>query len=492
MTTLNSQAPRRRVLFVSYLFPPVGGVGVHRVTKFVKYLPQFGWDCSVLTVSNPSTPLVDGSLRRDVPVSTEVYRAKTLEPGYGLKAAVGAGNASRSGIAAGMKRCVKGIARRVVNTMLQPDPQILWRPAALKEGRKLLRETPHDAIIATGPPFSSLLLGASLAKSAKLPLILDYRDEWGISNAYWENKQHSWLSNMIQKRMQFSAVRTADVLLGTTPSTAKELERTSEAAGSRARARFIYNGFDPDDFGIESHHAERIDYGNGVDKCRLAFVGTLWNLNPIAPVVEGALKFQHDRPDLAANLEIVLAGRRTPEQDAELDRLNDSPIKVVRQPFMAHDEAVRLMHDADALLLINADKPETHRIVNAKTFEYMAARRPIFVVAPRGDLWDVTVNLPGTIQVPPSKTDAVAAGFTKLVERHAAGIEYDARVWDIARFERKRLTVELAELLDDVVYRARMIGGQAVHPRHAMEVKSHPLVDSAYDVDVIRQSGVEL
>ena len=87
--TTTSSLPRRRVLFVSYLFPPVGGVGVHRVTKFVKYLPQFGWDCSVLTVANPSTPLIDGSLRRDVPVSTVVCRAKTLEPGYAMKAKVG-------------------------------------------------------------------------------------------------------------------------------------------------------------------------------------------------------------------------------------------------------------------------------------------------------------------------------------------------------------------------------------------------------------------
>jgi glycosyltransferase involved in cell wall biosynthesis len=489
MTTTSSTL-RRRVLFVSYLFPPVGGVGVHRVTKFVKYLPQFGWDCSVLTVANPSTPLIDGSLRRDVPVSTVVCRAKTLEPGYGIKQAVGAGQRESTGFVASAKSMAKRLARRMVNTVLQPDPQILWRPAALREGKRLLRETPHDAIIATGPPFSSLLLGAALARSSKLPLILDYRDEWGISNAYWENKQHGWFSNMIQKRMQFSAVRAAEILLATTPSSAKELERTAEAASSRARARFIYNGFDPDDFGKQSGHQVRINYGNGVNRCRLAFVGTLWNLNPIGPVVDGLLRLWEMRPDLAARLEIVFAGRRTAEQDAELDRLADSAVRVVRQPFMAHDEAIRLMHDADALLLLNADKPETHRIVNAKTFEYMAAKRPIFVVAPRGDLWDVTANLPGTIQVTPSKSEAIAEGFVKLLERHAAGIHFDARVWDIARFERKRLAQNLAELLDDVLHRSRMRGEAVLTSRNAVEVKSHPLVDSAYDIDIIRQAGM--
>ncbi len=330
-------------------------------------------------------------------------------------------------------------------------------------------------------------MGASLARSSGLPLILDYRDEWGISNAYWENKRHSWISNMIQKQMQFSAVRAASALLATTPSSARELEHTAEAAGSRAHARFIYNGFDSDDFGHDSHHP-RIDYGNGTHKCRLAFVGTLWNLNPIGPVVAGLLQFAQKRPDLAANLELVVAGRRTSEQEAELARLQETPISLVEQPFMAHDEAVRLMHDADALLLINADKPETHRIINAKTFEYMAARRPIFVVAPRGDLWDVTAGLPGTIQVSPSDTAAITAGLITLVERHSAGVTFDARVWDISRFERRRLAGELAQLLDEVVYRTHVFG-EIVAPTYSREVQSHPLVDSAYSVDAIRSPG---
>ncbi|MGC4049849.1 MAG: hypothetical protein QM757_10085 [Paludibaculum sp.] len=211
----------------------------------------------------------------------------------------------------------------------------------------------------------------------------------------------------------------------------------------------------------------------------------MWNLNPIGPVVDGLLAFAAKQPDLAARLEIVIAGRRTADQELQLQRLEGTPISLVTQPFMAHDEAVRLMHDADALLLINADKPETHRIVNAKTFEYMAARRPIFVVAPRGDLWDVTATLPGVIQAAPSDVETVANGFTTLVERHVAGVTFDARVWDIARFERRRLAGELAEMLDDVVYRARIFGEAAVHPRNVVESKSHPLTDSCFEIDTV-------
>src|SRR4051812_39242817 len=83
-----------RVLLVSYPFPPVGGAGVQRVTKFAKYLPRAGWLPSVLTVENPSVPVVDASLAADIPAGTIVRRARTWEPGYALKTAVSDGGQS--------------------------------------------------------------------------------------------------------------------------------------------------------------------------------------------------------------------------------------------------------------------------------------------------------------------------------------------------------------------------------------------------------------
>ena len=150
----------RRVLFVAYAFPPVGGVSVQRVSKFVKYLPEYGWTSSVLTVANPSVPLFDETLVGEIPPNTLVRRARTLEPGYGLKSAVSNSDASRpKSPGQRLIGITRETARKAFNLLTQPDPQILWRPFALREGMKLLREVPHDAIVATGPPFSSLLLG---------------------------------------------------------------------------------------------------------------------------------------------------------------------------------------------------------------------------------------------------------------------------------------------------------------------------------------------
>ena len=438
----------RRALFVSYLFPPVGGVGVQRVTKFVKFLPEFGWQSSVLTVSNPSVPLYDESYQRDIPANTIIRRAKTYEPGYALKQAVSADNGG--GKPNVFKRWLKGVARTVGNTVLQPDAQVLWHRHAFREGLKLLQKVSHDVIVATGPPFSSLLLGARLARHTGLPLVLDYRDEWDISNAYWENKQQGRLANWIQQRQQAKVMRAADVLLATTPSSARSIAGTAALAGSTALATFIYNGFDPDDFPTSASPAQRVDYGNGVDRFRLAFVGTLWNLNSIEPVVHAIERLSQTAPQLAAGMELLLAGRRTGDQEEILKRLDATPCAVTRLPFVSHSEAIELMQSADALLMLNSDRPQTQRIINAKTFEYMAAKRPMFVVAPEGDVWDVVRDLPGTVLCPPSQVHTIAEGLALAIEQHRCGMHFDDAHWDIGKFHRRELAGRMATLLDHV------------------------------------------
>ena len=438
----------RRVLFVAYQFPPVGGVGVHRVTKFIKYLPEFGWESSVLTVANPSVPLFDESLNRDIPPGTLIRRAKTYEPGYGVKQAVAGDTQRTRSPLAWIQKCLRGAVRTCGNILLQPDAQILWHPHAAREGSRLLSDLPHDVIVATGPPFSSLILGAKLAHKSGLPLILDYRDEWDISNAYWENKQQGRLANWIQQRQQARVLKRAKRVLATTPSSAEAIEHTAQRAGSSAVVTSLYNGFDPDDY-PHATSPEKENLGHGTDRFRLAFIGTLWNLNSIEPVVRALEQLTASQPNLAGQLELLLAGRRTPDQETLVDRLHETPVALTQLPFLEHSRAVQLMRSADALLMLNADLPQTQRIINAKTYEYMAARRPMFVVAPPGDVWDIVRDLPGTRLCRPADVDAIAENLALAIEEHRCGINHQDAVWDIARFHRRELTRQLADLLDD-------------------------------------------
>jgi glycosyltransferase involved in cell wall biosynthesis len=315
----------------------------------------------------------------------------------------------------------------------------------------LLHETPHHAIIATGPPFSTFLVGTALSRRTRLPLVLDYRDEWSISNRYWENKRQGWLSNLVQSRMQRSVLRAADVVMATTPSSAAALAELTVDSGSFARTTWIYNGFDPDDFQVgKLPPVLATDPAQRATRFRLTCVGTLWNLNPIGPVVRAVRRLLQTAPQLAPPLELVFVGRRTPEQEAELDLLNGSPVIVRRLPFVAHDEAVAAMLDADALLLLNADVPHAERIINAKAFEYVAARRPVLVVAPRGDLWNLLEDVPDSVLRRPADTAGIAEALTRMLERFKTEGRTPSLTGDISMFERREQAGELAVLLDDL------------------------------------------
>jgi hypothetical protein len=108
------------------------------------------------------------------------------------------------------------------------------------------------------------------------------------------------------------------------------------------------------------------------------------------------------------------------------------------------------MQSSDSLLMLNADLPETKRIINAKAFEYMAARRPVFVVAPEGDVWDILRDLPGTVLCAPAAVDLMSEKLAIEIERHRCGVTFDDAHWEIGRFERRHLAGQLAGLLDEM------------------------------------------
>ena len=164
-----------RALVVSYSFPPVGGAGVARVTKLTKFLPEHGVTPAVLTVSNPSVPLIDTSRERDVPTGTEVVRVRTFEPGYGAKKVAWRADA---GGAPTVKQRATRFAAAIAKQLLVPDPQVLWQPAAQATlARRMLGRDRDDVVFISGPPFSQFLL-ALTARARGAAVVLDYRDEW--------------------------------------------------------------------------------------------------------------------------------------------------------------------------------------------------------------------------------------------------------------------------------------------------------------------------
>ncbi len=439
---------RRRVLLVSYHFPPVGGAGVQRPAKFARYLPEFGWDVTVLQAENPSVPLLDQSLLDELPADLVTIKARTLEPGYAAKlATAGSAGAKRTGIAGRLKN----VARRAASIALQPDPQVLWLPAARRAALRALRDTPHHAIIATAPSYSNLVLGASLQRRTGLPFVADYRDEWDLSSAYWENAPRDPLSWRVQRGMQRRVLRRAAAVVATTRASTARIGERAAQAGALPILECIYNGWDPSDL------AQTADLPGELrregDRFRLVYAGTLWNLTDVEPVVSAVRQLAESRPDLAARLELVFLGRKTPEQAKLLGQLRDTGVRLTLPDYLPHPVAIATMKSADALLLLLANVPGAERVAPAKLFEYLAVDRPMLAVVPEGETASIVRSIEPDGWVTPERPGQIAAWLTdRLAGKPLAVAPNRDEIRD--SFRRREQSAQLAGLLDRVAERS--------------------------------------
>jgi hypothetical protein len=170
----------KKLLVIAYFFPPSGAVGVYRTLKFVKYLPEFGWQPVVLTVSNGKFPVYDDSLMKLIPPGVEVHRCaswETLNEGF-----------DRPSSGRRKKTLWSRVHTRLFlmwNWLAVPDPKIGWVPTATRVARRLMREQGIQHVYISGSPFSSFLIGPRLKKpQADVRVAIDYRDPWTQSITY--------------------------------------------------------------------------------------------------------------------------------------------------------------------------------------------------------------------------------------------------------------------------------------------------------------------
>lgn len=472
MTSTERDRGRKRVLLVSYAYPPVGGAGVQRPLKFSKYLPAFGWDVTVLTVSNPSVPVLDASLLDEIPNEVKVLRAKTWEPSYRAKRVVSAsGDTQRTGWLPWIKQQV----RQFASQWLVPDPQILWNRQAYREGWRYASRIPHDAILVSGPPFSSFQLGEQLARRLDLPLILDFRDEWMLSIRHLENHQRGQ-RGFQQQRLQFErALRSSCGVIATTQRSAESLRIAMQKAGGSAPAATIYNGFDPDDLTCPPRAYPKAESNDDSEAprhatlsatsephpntcLRLLYMGTLWGLTDATPCVEGLAELAKQTPDLARHLSMKWIGRRTPEQDTVLQRLEPSRFGGLEiHDYLPHDQALEQARHADISLLFLADREGAERVVPGKLFEYFALGKTILAIVPEGECRDLMLQQAAECPdlqhgcFAPSETEEIVRWLQSQVRRHHAnGSRPDTIAFanHEAWYARPQQAKQLAHLLD--------------------------------------------
>ncbi len=448
-----------RVLLVSYAFPPVGGAGVQRVVKLAKYLPHHGVQPAVLTAANPSVPLHDASLLRDLPRGIEVERARTLEPGYGVKRAAWRAqvHARRSWGRAVRARGVRALAGMASHALL-PDPQVLWQPAAMGVLACRLAARRDDAVLVSGPPFSQFLL-APLARAGRVGVVLDYRDEWSTVRSVYEMSRSRMASQMASRAARALGGAVEGALLRQAHAVVTATDEFRDHLLARfpfldpGRVFAVPNGYDLDDF------PDRLPSPPG-DRFVITYAGTVFSLTSARGLL-GAVRLLHRRsPEIARGLRVRFVGRVV---DTELDAFDGTEaLGVERAGYVPHEDVLHELAASHTTLCVLDDVPGAERIFPAKIFELMRLGRPIMTLAPPGSALTRLVERHGLgPALHPRDDQAICAALERDLRAFRARGSAPA-AWrktpGIERYDRRALAGEFADILKEAAGAARRRG----------------------------------
>jgi glycosyltransferase involved in cell wall biosynthesis len=437
-----------KALLIAYGFPPVGGAGVQRVLKLTKYLPAHGITPRVLTVSNPSVPVLDPSLERDFPPGLGVLRARTFEPGYAMKQA--AWSASSTATAptglAGLGKWLTHAASGVAKQLLVPDPQILWQPGAQAAlFSELFFGGGADVVFVSGPPFSQFLLAPLARAKAKTAVVLDYRDEWSTYRATYE-MMGGRLAGLVGDPLESALLRCAHAV-----TTATEEFRQNLLARFRfldpARVHAIPNGYDADDF------PEKLP-DPPFDKFVLAYAGTIFKLTSARGLLGAIRRLHAAEPALAKLLDVRFMGRIV---DTELDSFEGTEaLGVKRLGYLEHAQVLRELSASHMVLCLLDDVPGVERIYPAKIFELMYLGRPCLTLSPPGALTRlISKHALGTV-LPPRDEAKIASFLEQKLRAFRDGKPLnEAAPIGIERYARHALAGEFAAVMREASKLAR-------------------------------------
>lgn len=436
----------KKVLIISYAFPPVGGAGVQRTLKFVKYLKDFNWEPYVLTVKNPSVPLKDEYLAKEIQ-QQNIYRAFSFEPDYRYKKGAWkkleeSSNSKRSKLITK----IKNIIRSLINLILLPDPQIAWIPAAVVKGLVIVRKKNVDAIFVSAPPFSSFLIALIISKITGKPFVADFRDEWVAfyTKAYDFHKRAT--GSRIVKRLEQLVIRNASMIITATNGITRNYQNTYPHESYSIHT--ITNGYDPDDFEfIEEQYP-----ASEKTKMEILYTGTIFDITTARYFLNALDELLTEKPNLEQNIEVSFVGRIVEEEMPYFDDFGKN--KVLRlEGYIPHDQCNRRMFQADVLLLLLSEMPGTERILTGKIFEYLATGNQILAVIPEGELAEMLRAQGYPRIVHPLAIEEIKKNIFALVNEYSEfrTLRKSVSSSQITQFSRRELTRQLAEILNGII-----------------------------------------
>jgi len=430
----------KKVLIITYYWPPAGGAGVQRWLKFAKYLPENGWYPVIYTPENPESPALDHSLLKDIPQSITALKKPIWEPFDWYKKFTGRKKTETLGAGFLSESSSTGIAEKIAvwvrGNFFIPDAKCFWIKPSVKYLKQYLHKNPVDLIISTGPPHTTHLIALQLKKSMGFKWIADFRDPWTEIDFFDQLKLTAWAKRKHLK-LERRVIENADQVITVGNSMSESFKKQFAVYPVT-----ITNGYDHDDL---LH--EEVPSG---DRFTLVHVGSINKDRNHRVFWESIRELVDENSGFKSHFELHFIGKTDLEVKNDVEKYSLTN-QVKFTPYLDHDQVLRQEKAASVLYLPINNTANAKGIITGKLFEYLASQRPILAIAPPdGDLAAI-LNESGAGWV--SNFDDkinLKKNLSLLFEQHQNGsLQPESR--GIEKYSRKYLTRRLVDEMNKLI-----------------------------------------
>ena len=426
----------KRVLIITYYWPPSGGAGVQRWLKFVKYLRSFNWEPIVFTIENGEFPVLDYDLNKEIPDGVEVLKVPAWEPYKMYK--LFSGKNKTDGINSGFLSEKKGssfvesLSKWIRGNLFIPDARKFWIKPANQFLNHYLQNNAIDVIISSGPPHSTHLIGLSLKNKFQIPWLSDFRDPWTNIDFYKDLKLTK-IADQKHKKLENDVLVQSDIVL----TIGKQLSKELKTLGAK-RVEIIENGFDPQDFLDDTNH--ELD-----EKFSIAHIGSFTPSRNHLVLWKALSHLVDEQEEFKSKLEIKLIGK---VDYSVLQSIKDFGLDTYLKKieYVSHSEVIKHQKTSKLLLLMVNNTPNAKGIVTGKVFEYMASKRPILAIGPKdGDLGEILTRTSSGIVCDYDNVENLSSTIWRIFKDDT---KFEN---NISLYSRVELTEKLVNLLNEVI-----------------------------------------
>ena len=439
----------KKVLIISYFFPPLGGGGVFRTLKFVKYLPFFDWMPVVVTVKNPDYHIFDPDLLREIPKEVRVIRTHSFEPTKlfkflrclydRVKSRFRTSNISEK--RADLENTPRlSTAAKLASFIFIPDNRIGWLPFTLFYLIGQVRKHEIDVLYSSSGPFTCHLVGLFAKLVLKKPWVVDMRDLW-VLNPY--SKPPTKFHLKIFSYLEYRILKSANKVITVSDPLCARLKETHPSVNPE-KFQVIANGYDREEFVSEVKHEDK--------RFSIGHVGSLYAGQTPRHFLQALGLLKREKPDLGKNTTVTFVGGTDRDNKRILEKLVKSlqlQDVVTIKEAVSHKKAIGHMLRFDVLLLVIGK--ENEGCLTGKIYEYLAAQKPILALVDDGPARDLIRESQGGVAVDPENIEKIKEAVLNYYERYRKGsLKVQPKTEVVNRFQRKRLTQQLAHVFDEL------------------------------------------